>query len=120
MGFQDGLSFGLLVAAGLTTSAALTFGLWRHRDYIRTRHLLVLEARRRSSLVASLRESEERFRLMADHAPVFIWMSGIDKACTYFNRGWLEMTGRTLEQELGDGWTVGRSHRGSLPLPANL
>jgi PAS domain S-box-containing protein len=105
MGFQDVSSFGLLLAAGLTTSAALTFGLWRHRDYVRLRRLLTLEAMRRASLVASLRESEERFRLMADNAPVVIWMSGTDKTCTYFNRGWLEMTGRTLEQELGDGWT---------------
>jgi PAS domain S-box-containing protein len=105
MGFQDVSSLGLLLAAGLTTSTALTFGLWRHRDYVRLRRLLTLEARRRSSLVASLRESEERFRLMADYAPVLIWMSGADKACTYLNRGWLEITGRTLEQELGNGWT---------------
>ncbi len=55
----------------------------------------------------SLRESEERFRKMADTAPVLIWMSGIDKRCTYFNQGWLEFTGRTMEQELGNGWTEG-------------
>ena len=51
-----------------------------------------------------LRESEERFRTMADTAPVLIWMSGTDKLCVFFNRGWLEFTGRTLEQELGNGW----------------
>jgi PAS domain S-box-containing protein len=56
---------------------------------------------------AALRESEERFRVMADSAPVMMWMSGIDKRCTDFNRGWLQFTGRTLEQEQGDGWAEG-------------
>jgi PAS domain S-box-containing protein len=51
-----------------------------------------------------LRESEERFRLMADTAPVMIWMSGVDKRCHYVNRPWLEFTGRSLEAELRDGW----------------
>ena len=55
----------------------------------------------------SVRESEERFRLMANAAPVLIWMSGIDKLCTYFNQGWLEFTGRTLQQEMGNGWAEG-------------
>lgn len=53
---------------------------------------------------ASIRESEERFRYMADHAPVMVWMSGSDKRLTFFNRQWLEFTGRALEQELGHGW----------------
>jgi PAS domain S-box-containing protein len=51
-----------------------------------------------------LRESEERFRNMADAAPVMIWVSGPDKGCTFFNEIWLEFTGRTMEQELGQGW----------------
>jgi PAS domain S-box-containing protein len=52
----------------------------------------------------SLRESEERFRTMADTAPVLIWISGTDKLCTWFNRRWLEFVGRTMEQETGNGW----------------
>jgi PAS domain S-box-containing protein len=52
----------------------------------------------------ALRESEDRFRLTADAAPVFIWMSGTDKGCTWCNKPWLDFVGRPLEQELGDGW----------------
>jgi len=52
-------------------------------------------------------ESEERFRLMANTAPVLIWMSGPDKLCNYFNHPWLEFTGRPLEKELGNGWAEG-------------
>ncbi|HZE69325.1 MAG TPA: PAS domain S-box protein [Pyrinomonadaceae bacterium] len=54
-----------------------------------------------------LRESEARFRAMADTAPVMIWVSGPDKLCTFFNKGWLDFTGRSLEQELGNGWAQG-------------
>ena len=62
---------------------------------------------------ATLRESEERFRIVADAAPVLIWMSAVDKMCTFFNRRWLEFTGRSLEQELGNGWAEG-VHPGDL------
>jgi PAS domain S-box-containing protein len=54
---------------------------------------------------ATLLESEERFRNMADTAPVMIWVSGADKLFTFFNKSWLDFTGRTMEQELGGGWT---------------
>jgi len=55
----------------------------------------------------ALRESEVRFRNMADSAPVLIWMSGPDKRCTYFNQQWLTFTGRMVAQEMGNGWTEG-------------
>jgi len=51
-----------------------------------------------------LRESEERFRNIANAAPMLLWTSGRDKLCDFFNRGWLDFTGRSLEQEIGAGW----------------
>lgn len=53
------------------------------------------------------KEAEARFKIMADSAPVLVWMSGTDKGCEYFNQGWLKFTGQSLERELGNGWTEG-------------
>jgi formate hydrogenlyase transcriptional activator len=62
---------------------------------------------------AALRKSEERFRFVTNAAPVMIWMSGADKLRTFFNQGWLDFTGRPMEQELGEGWSLG-VHPGDL------
>jgi PAS domain S-box-containing protein len=59
-------------------------------------------------------ESETRFRLMADTAPILMWLSGPDKLCTDFNKEWLRFTGRTMQQELGEGWSHG-VHPSDLP-----
>jgi PAS domain S-box-containing protein len=55
----------------------------------------------------ALRESEQRYKVVTDASPVMVWMSGTDKLCYYFNKSWLDFTGHTMEQEVGDGWAQG-------------
>jgi diguanylate cyclase (GGDEF)-like protein/PAS domain S-box-containing protein len=47
------------------------------------------------------------FQALADNAPALIWMAGPDKKFSFFNKRWLQFTGRNLEKEKGDGWLVG-------------
>ena len=59
------------------------------------------------TLTTAFRHSNELFRLVAERLPLLVWMSGSDKRCTYFNKAWLDFTGRPLECEVGDGWAEG-------------
>ena len=66
----------------------------------------------------ALRESEQRYRILANSGRGLIWMAGVDKRCDYFNEPWLAFTGRTFEQEQGNGWVEGvhPDRRSVLPI----
>jgi two-component system, sensor histidine kinase PdtaS len=64
-------------------------------------------ASRHAALVPLSLSDDARFRLLADHAPVMLWMSGLDGLCDFFNSTWLEFTGRSLAEERGNGWAEG-------------
>ncbi len=68
------------------------------------------EIENRIKIENSLRESEERFRILADSAPVLIWTSGKNKGFTYLSKGWTNFTGRSMNEELGNGWIEGVHH----------
>jgi two-component system, LuxR family, sensor kinase FixL len=100
-----------MVASAFMTLAVMYFTVWRRgrsgaNDRPSGRPGATLDITRPKPDEA-LREIEERFRTVADTAPMLIWMSGPDKLCNFFNKGWLDFTGRSLEKELGDGWAKG-------------
>ena len=55
----------------------------------------------------NLIQAEQHLRTLANGGTTLIWTSGIDKLCNYFNEPWLRFTGRTMEQEIGNGWAEG-------------
>jgi PAS domain S-box-containing protein len=98
----------LLRPDGTVVWINLTVASIQVEEHAGPHHLAMIEdIARRKQAEGAMRESEQRFHTMADTAPVLIWMSGLDKLCTYFNQRWLDYTGRTLEQELGNGWAEG-------------
>ncbi len=58
----------------------------------------------RKKFESALIESEERFSLIADTAPIMIWISAVDNSFFYFNKSWLDFTGKSLIEQLGNRW----------------
>lgn len=104
-------SYKLYIVTGISLmaleSVLITALLWQ-----RTRRRKA-ESELKSALDVA-QESEQRFRHVANTAPVMIWMAGLDKLCNYVNEPWLDFTGRSFTEELGDGWTAS-VHPDDLP-----
>ncbi len=62
----------------------------------------------------------ELFQPVADALSLLVWIAGPDKLCTYFNKRWLEFTGRPIESEIGDGWTRGVHRRRPRAVPGHV
>jgi len=69
--------------------------------------LVAITIEQRNAAMRQAQEGEERFRRVAHSAPILLWMAGADKLTSFVNQSWLNFTGRSLEQELGDGWMTG-------------
>ncbi len=78
--------------------------LFRGRQILHSIIHDITDRRRAESLI---RESEQHFRTLANGGSLLIWTSGLDKLCNYFNEPWLRFTGRTMAQEVGNGWAEG-------------
>jgi len=83
----------------------MDYGIFDKDGKIREFQAVGRDITQRKRAEEALRESEERFHRMADTAPVMIWTSDADNNHSFFNKPWLDFTGRTLEEELGQGWT---------------
>ncbi|MDY6944685.1 MAG: PAS domain-containing protein [Pseudomonadota bacterium] len=71
---------------------------------VRGYYALIQDISERKAADMLLRESEMRFRSMADNAPVMVWVTEIDGSCTFLSRSWYEFTGQTPAIALGFGW----------------
>jgi PAS domain S-box-containing protein len=98
---------------GSKFSGEISTAIFQDQDnQIRT-GMIIRDITDRKRKEQALLEKEVQYRNLANTGLALIWTSGTDKLCTYFNEPWLKFTGRTLEQELGNGWTEG-VHRDDL------
>lgn len=93
---KDGSIFFADISANPIKLADKNFSIANFRDTTERKRILNL-----------LKESEIHYRNLANSGQSLIWTSGLDMKCNYFNQPWLDFTGRTLDQEIGDGWTEG-------------
>lgn len=95
---------GFLLSSGLALAIALGLIV-----IVQRRQQLIAEAAvsRERSAAARLGESEARFRNLADTMPALLYVTDTTGGCSFVNKTWLDYTGRTLEEECGNGWMAG-------------
>jgi PAS domain S-box-containing protein len=102
------LVISLLVLIGLILIRPFLHAIYKTlHEFERANRRLQEEVIHRKAAEQHAHFNEERFRKLAEASPILIWMSDQTGQCTYFNKGWLDFTGKTLEEEKGMGWTKG-------------
>jgi PAS domain S-box-containing protein len=76
----------------------------RTHELTKTNEQLQQEIAERQRILEVLRQSEERYRYLAEAIPQLVWTSNAEGECDYFNQNWCDYTGLTLDQSLGSGW----------------
>jgi PAS domain S-box-containing protein len=76
----------------------------RTNEITKTNEQLQQEILERQRILEILRQSEERYRYLAEAIPQLVWTSNPNGECDFFNQNWCDYTGLTLEQSLGSGW----------------
>lgn len=102
---QQSYSFWVIAFSGLSIAWILALAVYFAETAKQRLQNLERESQERERVELDLRESEKRFHSMADIAPVMLWIADTKGFCTFFNLTWLNFTGRSLEQEIGEGWT---------------
>ena len=108
----QGLDLSKMILIGGTLGSLLLaaytlFLLKQFRDLRRTNAKLKTREEERDRAQETAREGESHYQTLSNSGEALIWTSGTDKLCNYFNEPWLAFTGRTLQQELGNGWAEG-------------
>lgn len=67
-------------------------------------YALIQDIRERKAAEMRVKESEARFRSLADNAPVMVWVTEADGSCSYLSKSWYEFTGQSAQEGLGSGW----------------
>lgn len=98
--FYEGRGFELILShVFIWLIGVMGFSLgWRREHYLDNARL---------QKTKELEESEALYRTMTNNGQALIWIADINKRCNFFNQPWLDFTGRSLDQELGNGWTEG-------------
>ena len=97
----------LIAMAAVAAIMMALWMLWQQQRQTQQFELLAEKGKVDKAAEAGLREAENRYRTLADSGQALIWTSGTDKLCNDFNSVWLTFTGRTLAQEVGNGWLEG-------------